>query len=189
MRRAHRVSAERGDEIETSRIGPRKGQKGEIASVGKHRNRRSVYRQGSPPIPHMTENEARVPRVDESIGRWVLHMNTQRPFDERNGGQRRPAGRLGRGRPGGCRCACAQRDEKRDTAGASRDWVTQHEVKLTALAEVGEAVTVCRASPAFLYCRGTRSGCGEPPGGIVTTQPPETSILYAHPRSTCSPTS
>ena len=34
---------------------------------------------------------------------------------------------------------------------------------------------VCRVSPAFLYCRDTRSGGGAPPGDNVTTQPPETS--------------
>src|SRR5688572_33345536 len=118
-------------------------------------------------------------------------MNTQRAFDERHGRQcGRTAGRRAwRGRTGGGGGACAHRHEKRDTGEASRDRMMQHEVKLTAPREVGESVTVCRASPAFLYCRGTRSGGGAPPGGIVTTQPPETSILYAHPRLTRFPTS
>lgn len=189
MRGADRVRTERGHEIEAGRIRARQWKKRQIASIRQHRNGHPVYCQRCPPIADVAEYEARITGLDERIRRRILHVNTQSTFDEWNRGQCRRAGGRGRWRADGRRGACAKRHEKRDAGRASRDWLTQHEVKLTVLPEGGEPVMVCRASPSFLYCRGTRSGGGEPPGGIVTTQPPETSILYAHPRSTCSPTS
>jgi hypothetical protein len=72
---------------------------------------------------------------------------------------------------------------------ASRNQVKPHEGKLTALHEVGEAIVVCRVSPAFLYCAAPEREVAHRRAANVTPQPPETSILYRHPRSTRSPTS
>jgi hypothetical protein len=120
-------------------------------------------------------------------------VDAERPFDEWHWRQRRRSrrrrGRARGRRAGPPRGAGAERYEKRDTSEASRDRVTQHDVKLTAVHWVGEAVTVCRDSPAFLYSAAPRTGVGALPDGDVTTQPPETSILYRDPRSTNSPTS
>ncbi len=190
MRCAYGVGAERRHEIEPSRVWTWKWEKRQVASIRKDGNGDSVDRQGRTAVPNVAKDEARIASLDHGVRRWVLDVNPQRTFDQGNGRQARCFGRRrGRRRAGPPRGACGERCEKRDTSGASREGMTQHEVKLTAPHERGETVMVCRASPAFLYWRGNPIGRGAPPGGNVTTQPPETSILYGHPRSTTSPPS
>ncbi|HEX4936571.1 MAG TPA: Stp1/IreP family PP2C-type Ser/Thr phosphatase [Gemmatimonadaceae bacterium] len=175
MREADGVAPERSHEVETRGIRVWQGQEGQIAAIGQHGHPHAVDGQRCAPVADVTEDEARVPRLDECIRRGVLHVNAKGSLDEGHRGERDTTWQRRRGRGSAPGRAGGERYEKRDTGGASRDTVRRHMGKLTALPDTGEVVIVCCVSPAFLYSAHPNGGAATAGASTVTPLPPETS--------------